>query len=169
MRCFGRLQLDDFFAGFAWILLLTTAILWTVIMDKVYYMKYVLSGMLPPTDIPRLFDAIRVYLHGSLAVLMMFYMGLWTIKINFLIFFKRLGYQINYFRIYWWCVTIFTVIAGAACLGNIQYSCLAVTVEESVAKCSTPSAVRYQDITLKVNCALDVLTDVLSKWLSPCS
>ncbi|KAJ4374837.1 hypothetical protein N0V83_001915 [Neocucurbitaria cava] len=130
-------------------------------MDKVYYMKYVLSGMMLPTDLPRLFEAIKVYLHGSLAVLLMFYIGLWTIKINFLIFFKQLGYQITYYRVYWWGITIFTVIAGAACIGDIQYDCLAVTVQESMAKCAGPAAIKYQDITLKVNCALDVLTDVL--------
>lgn len=150
-------------AGFTWVLLLATAILWTVIIDKVYYMKYVLSGMLPPTDIPRLFNAIEVYLHGSLAVLLMFYVGLWTIKLNFLMFFKQLGYQITYYRIYWWAITIFTVIAGIACISNIQYDCLAVTVEETMAKCSGPAAIRFEDVTLKVNCALDVLTDVLSK------
>jgi hypothetical protein len=161
LKLFSRLQLDDLFAGFAWILLLTTAILWTIIMDKVYYMKYVLSGMVPPTDMVKLFDAIQVYLHGSLAVLIMFYVGLWTVKINFLIFFKRLGYQISYYRTYWWVITVFTVAAGAACIGDIQYDCLAVTVEQTMAKCSQPAAIKYQDITLKVNCALDVLTDIL--------
>jgi hypothetical protein len=164
LRYFRKLLIDDFFAGGAWVLLLSTAILWTVLMNDLYEMKYVLSGKkLPGLGFMR---SIEQYLHGSMAILIMFYLGLWTVKINFLVFFYRLGAQITYYRVYWWVVTVFTLAAGAVCIGTIQYQCLAVSVEESMAKCSGASAIRFQDITLKVNCGLDVFTDALSESLS---
>jgi hypothetical protein len=126
-------------------------------------MEHVLAGMLPPDDLPRLFNAYTAYLHGSLGVLLMFYVGLWAIKIGFLVFFKRLGDRVRFYRIYWWAITVVTVVAGVACIGDIQYGCLAVPVQETLVKCAGPAAIRFQDTTLKVNCALDVLTDVLSE------
>lgn len=161
MRYFRRLLVDDYFAGVAWVLLLSTAITWTVLMDDVYEIKYVLSGLKFPGN--GFIHSLEKYLHGSMAVLMMFYLGLWTVKINFLVFFYQLGSKITAYRIYWWTVTIFTIAAGLVCVGTIQYQCLAVSVQESMAKCSGASAIRFQDITLKVNCGLDVFTDALSK------
>jgi len=158
-KYFHRLFIDDYFAGFAWILLVSTAILWTVIIDDLYEVKHVLSGeKVYDAGFPR---SLLRYLHGSLVVLLFFYLTLWTIKINFLVFFYRLGHQIREYRIYWWCVTVFTIAAGATCVGTIQYNCLAVSIEESMTRCSGGSAVRFENITLKVNCALDVLTDAL--------
>ncbi|KAJ8059985.1 hypothetical protein OCU04_011598 [Sclerotinia nivalis] len=159
---FHHLLIDDFFAGFAWILLVSTAILWTVIINDFYEIKYVLSGMKMPDA--NLFYSLGRYLHGSLAVLFIFYVELWCIKINFLIFFRKLGDQVRHYQIYWWIVTLFTVAAGAVCIGTIQYDCLG-SVEKAIAECAQPSAVRFEDVTLKVNCALDVLTDALSEFL----
>jgi hypothetical protein len=163
----GKLQLDDIFVGFAWSLLLATAITWTITLDDIYYMKYVYSSGLPPENLPRLYQSIRSHLHGTLSMLVMFYLGLWSIKINFLIFFRRLGYQITYYRIYWWVVVVFTALAGAACISDLQYSCAVVTVQEALESCSTPEFERFERTTLVVNCALDVFTDVLSKSSLP--
>lgn len=159
VKFFHKLQLDDLLTGVAWILLLATALIWTIIMDDVYEMKYVLSGQQYPTA--HFMTALGRYLHGSLAVLLMFYLGLWTIKLNFLTFFYRLGDQITYYRIYWWFVTIFTICAGITCIGTIQYECLAVSPERTSAICAGPEKTQYQNITLKVNMALDVLTDAM--------
>jgi hypothetical protein len=165
VKFFHKLQLDDILAGVAWVFLLATALVWTVIMDDVYEMKYVLSGKQYATA--HFMTALGRYLHGSLAVLLMFYLGLWTIKMNFLVFFYRLGDQVTYYRIYWWVVTIFTVCAGIVCIGTIQYECLAVPPEKSSAVCAGPDKTRFQNITLKVNMALDVVTDAMSKFFSP--
>ncbi|CAG8954818.1 hypothetical protein HYFRA_00004744, partial [Hymenoscyphus fraxineus] len=160
-KFFHKLLIDDFFACFAWVLQLSTAILWTVISSSLYEMLSVLSGQAYPTA--TFLHSLGQYLHGSLAVLLMFYLGLWTIKINFLLFFRKLGDQVkNYYRIYWWIVTVFTMAAGAVCIGTIQYSCLAIpTVQSLDGKCTQPEAIRFQDITLKVNCGLDVVTDAM--------
>jgi hypothetical protein len=144
-------------------LLLATAITWSVIIDNVYEMVGVLSGQQYPTS--TFLHSLERYLHGSLAVLIMFYMGLWTIKINFLLFFRGLGDQVkSFYWLYWWAVSVFTIAAGAVCIGTVQYQCLAVSTTESMAKCSGADAIRFQDVTLKVNCGLDVLTDALSTF-----
>lgn len=55
------------------------------------------------------------YMKGSIAVLFLFYVGLWTIKMSFLVFFYRLGEQVTYYRVSWWILTTVTVASGAVC------------------------------------------------------
>ncbi|CAG8975094.1 hypothetical protein HYALB_00008934 [Hymenoscyphus albidus] len=158
-----RLQFDDFLVSFAWMLLLGTALLWTVIINNFYEIANFLSGKAYLTaTFPH---SLEQYLHGSLAAWLMFYLVLWTIKINFLLFFRKLGDKVtNYYKIYWWAVLIFTLAAGIVCVGTIQYDCLAVTFEQSTASqgtCAGPKDIKFQDFALKFPAALDIITDAL--------
>jgi hypothetical protein len=165
----GKLQLDDYFVAFAWSLLLATAIIWSTTLEEIYYMKHIYSSgiRITPENSPRLFTAIRTHLDATISMLVMFYIGLWSIKINFLIFFRRLGYRITYYRVYWWIVAIVTGLAGIACISDLQYACVVVTVQESLETCSTPKIEKFEKDTLIINCVLDVFTDVLSKNYLP--
>ena len=49
----------------------------------------------PPADF---LASLRRYSSGQLAVLLIFYVELWAIKMNFLIFFRKLGGQVVYYR-----------------------------------------------------------------------
>jgi hypothetical protein len=164
IKCFRRLLADDYITGFAWILLLATAIVWQVIVPDLYEVMEVGAGMRMPSS--NFLNNLIQYSRGQLSVLLMFYTGLWTIKLNFLVFFRKLGGQVTYYRIAWWCVTIFTICAFFTCIGTIQYNCLAGDAQWIAMNCTNASSIRFQDITLKVNCGLDVLTDALSKSAS---
>lgn len=65
------------------------------------------------------------YLRKSVAVIIFFYTGLWSIKLSFLIFFRRLGQNVRNQKIVWWSVLIITTASYFACLGDIDYKCLA--------------------------------------------
>jgi hypothetical protein len=138
-----------------------TVLFHLVIAPDMYEMSEVGAGLRMPSV--NFVANIQRYNRGALSVLILFYFGLWAIKLNFLVFFYRLGSQVTYYRIAWWAVTIFTMAAFLQCVGTIQYSCMSNTFEYITANCTGEAAVRWQDITLKFNCAVDVLTDALSK------
>lgn len=162
IRVFRRLLADDFFTLFAWVLLFATAMLWNANMDGLYELAYVSAGLKVPSKdfVPR----VERFTKGTVAVIFMFYLGLWTVKMNFLVLFYRLGAQITHYRVAWWIVTIFTVCVGLSTFGTIHYVCLASPFEYLVQHCRTPAAIRFQNVTMKLNCAWDVFTDGLSKF-----
>jgi hypothetical protein len=160
IKTFRRLLPDDYLTSFAWIVLLATTILWQVIAPDMYELMEVTAMVRMPSA--HFVEHAERYMKGSLAVLFMFYVGLWTVKMSFLLFFYRLGSQVTYYRVSWWIVTCITVACGAVCLGDIQYHCLADSLAVVSAKCLSGDAIQFQNITLKVNCALDVFTDALS-------
>ncbi|KAI4258269.1 MAG: hypothetical protein L6R42_005202 [Xanthoria sp. 1 TBL-2021] len=106
-------------------------------------------------------QAAGSYFKATLAIIVLFYSALWSIKISFLLFFRRLGNNVRGQRRIWWPVLGVTVATYFACIGSIQYACLVSSFEYLAANCATPAATSFQQITLKLNCAWDVITDCL--------
>jgi hypothetical protein len=52
------------------------------------------------------------------------YFGIWSIKLDFLLFFKRPGTQITTYLVFWWAVLFVTMASGAVNLGLYQYQCV---------------------------------------------
>ncbi|KAI4269593.1 MAG: hypothetical protein LQ337_007189, partial [Flavoplaca oasis] len=121
---FGRLQPDDALVLFSWIALLLNAILWHIGQDALYENIAVSSGQLypPPPDFSR---RTEKYLRRSVAVIIFFFTGLWSIKLAFLLFFKRLGQNVRHQDKVWWVVLSITIATYVACVGTIDYRCLA--------------------------------------------
>lgn len=126
VRCkiFGRLHADDGLVFFAWTLLLTNTILWQTGKDALYDTIAVSTGQRFPPPINFEHNSEQ-YLRKSVAVIVFFYTGLWSIKMSFLIFFKRLGQNVRNQGLIWWSVLIITTASYFACLGDINYKCLA--------------------------------------------
>ena len=99
------------------------------------------------------------YSKSIVAVLILFYSSLWSIKISFLLFFRRLGQNVRHQEFLWWPVFGFTLATYFACIGATHYSCLVRSIEYIATECSKPSAISSQNVFLKLNCAWDVLTD----------
>jgi hypothetical protein len=159
IKCFRKLLADDYLAGFAWFLLLTSACIWHMTIDGMYELAYVSSGVALPTA--NFMHNAHRFLLGSNVALVMFYVGLWSVKLSFLVFFYRLGNHFRAYQILWWIVLAFTIMSGIACIGSIQYHCLSDPFEKVAMNCSSEKAIRWQEVTIKVNCALDVVTDVM--------
>lgn len=124
LRVFRRLYADDGLVLFAWIVLLVSAALWQTGIDALYENIAVSSGQLypPPANFPR---RTEQYLRKSVAVIVFFYTGLWSVKLSFLIFFKRLGHNVRHQNTVWWAVLAINAATYLTCLGTIEYRCLA--------------------------------------------
>ena len=124
LKVFRRLHADDALVLFACIMLFINTVLWQSDVDDLYENIAVSAGQLfpPPTELPHNTER---YLRRSIVVIVLFYTGLWSVKLSFLIFFKRLGHNVRHQSILWWFVLIVTVASWVTCLGTIEYHCLA--------------------------------------------
>lgn len=145
----------------AWIPALCTAIDWQVVSKFMYKFILVTSGQVWPPPQNFIHDTERYY-KGSMVVLVLFYTSLWSVKISFLLFFKRLAQDLTALRIQWWVIFVFTILSYLACFADTQYWCLVAPLPKIFEKCSTDSAIYWTLFTLKFNCAMDVVTDCLS-------
>lgn len=130
-----------------------------------YYIMAVSAGLeLPGEGFAPLAES---YFKSTVAVIVLFYSSLWSIKISFLLFFRRLGKNVRGQKVVWWPVFGFTLATYFACIGTIQYPCLVSSFAYLAANCSTPAATSFQQVTLKLNCTWDVITDCSSESTGP--
>lgn len=166
---FKRFYFDDAFVVFAWLLALSTAIDWQIIAWKMYSYVSVTSGQLSPPR-PDFEADTESYYDGSLAIMVFYSTSLWSIKIAFLLFFKRLGQNIGGGqRLLWWSIFGFTMATYFVLIGDIPYSCLVGPLPKLRATCSSDKSISFQTASLKLNCAFDVITDLMSEFAPICS
>ena len=127
LNVFRRLYADDALTLFAWLLFLVNTILWQTGKDALYQNIAVSTGKAPmPPTFPR---DTEVYLRKTVAIIVFFYSGLWSVKFAFLLFFRRLGQSVQNQKVIWWVVLVVTASTYFACLGTIEYHCLAGSYE----------------------------------------
>lgn len=146
---FSRLYWDDFFAILGWFFSVPLAIQATLSYGK----DTKLSG------------GSNVFLSRPITQLF-FYTSLWSIKMSFLILFKRIGIcALNALRKYWTTVSVFTAAVYLILWTINPYSCW---VRKGLIACEMdPGVIRLTPIQLGLATAFDVLTDSLSKSLLP--
>ncbi|KAF7853248.1 hypothetical protein EAF04_010750 [Stromatinia cepivora] len=159
IKTFKSLYNDDIFAFLALVLALASAILWQVHAQEMFDLMAVSAQIkMPGADFVTRSEA---YSRASGVVIILFYSTLWSVKFSFLLFIRRLGSHVAKVEYLWWPITVFTICTYFACIGTIQYHCLFVPLTTIETKCTTDSAVNFQQVTLKLNCAWDVMTDAL--------
>lgn len=126
-----------------------------------YKILEVMAGLAAPG--PDFFDKTLVWLKVQLISELFFYTGLTAVKMAFLLFFKRLGHNVNRFDWFWWPVVGLVLAQYFICIGTVEYRCLLPTLEDLAGFCSTRQSGDFTSVTLKFNCAMDVLSDFLSK------
>lgn len=94
--------------------------------------------------------------------------GIWLIKLNFLLFFYRLGNQVTVYRIVWWICFVFNIGCGAGCFGILQYPCMFGSVETIFVRCATASALRDTYVCAIMTAVLDVVSDFASESFPRC-
>ncbi|TGJ81603.1 hypothetical protein E0Z10_g7142 [Xylaria hypoxylon] len=156
---------DDGLVIFPWILSLVTAALWQVTAKDMYYVFDVQSG-LAVYYLTEYLKSLRDWLTTSFVAELFFYTSLLSIKLSFLFFFRRLGSGINHFRYIWWPVLVITVGSYLGAVGNINYKCLIGTIKQTTGVCQTEHELSFTAGTLKANAALDIITDLMSRFLS---
>lgn len=162
-----RIFWDDVFVTFAYLLTLVTAILWQWQTPVMYWFLGIVAGTEPLTsDLADLYSKQILWLKVSLVVEIFFYTSLTAVKLSFLFFFRRMGDKVSRFNWYWWPVIMFVLAIWIATLGNIQYKCEIGSVQQlNSGYCKSEAASRFTSDTLKANAALDVLSDLLSKYI----
>lgn len=165
LRALQRIFVDDLLITLAYVLLVVSSALWQWGAKYMYQVLDANAGII--ADGVNVFRSMRLFLRVSFATELMFYIILLLFKLSLLFFFKRLSGHLDYFRYYWWIVLILSAITFVVAIGNVDYRCLLNPLDDIVVHCNSNSGTHFLTITLVVNCALDVLTDFLSK-LFPC-
>lgn len=93
-------------------------------------------------------------------------LGIWIIKLNFMLIFYRLGHQVRAYAIFWWAAVVVIVACGAVLLGILPYDCMFEDSGWVNVHCSTASKMSYIYSVYKANVAVDIVSDFISE-LSP--
>ncbi|KAK4460393.1 hypothetical protein QBC42DRAFT_348055 [Cladorrhinum samala] len=159
IRTQRRIFWDDALAIFAASLTVVVSGLWQWQAPEMYKILPVLGGFAAPGA--DFVDKTLTWLKVQLIAELFFYTALTAVKLAFLLFFKRLGHNVDRFKWFWWPVTVFVVATYAVCLGTVHYRCLLPTFEDVVGYCASKESGDFTVVTLKFNCAMDVLSDFL--------
>lgn len=89
--------------------------------------------------------------------------GIWLIKLNFLLFFYRIGHHMRAYRIAWGVAVVFCIGCGAACFGQIQYECMFGDLEMRFVTCTTAAYTKASYISVIMTAVIDILSDCASK------
>ena len=154
------LSWDDALVTLAWVLALFSAICWQLVGGFLYDFLKVRSGQQAPHD-NQVAD-IENYYTGQLVVLVFFYTSLYLVKFSFLLFFKRLGRNVQSQKYLWWPVFVFTIASYLTGIGTISFKCLINPFSVIVDQCFSHKSIMFNVVTFKVNAALDVVTDFSS-------
>lgn len=118
----------------------------------------------PGPDFP---DRMSAGLRASGIVLILNIVGIWLIKLNFLVFFYRLGHQVRAYLIFWCVAVVIVVGCGAVLLGIIPYSCsFDDNFSHQTHQCASVSSVSHIYTMYKLSIVLDVLSDAISEFLN---
>ena len=121
LKSFRRLYSDDYLVFAAWLMLLAFAIIWQIEAPTLYLQYNVQSGLAPFT--PGFINRDTELLRSIAPVSILFYSCLWAVKISLLLFFRRLGSNVKGQRIWWWSIFVVTLLAWAACIGDLNWRC----------------------------------------------
>ncbi|MCJ1314667.1 hypothetical protein MMC25_008349 [Agyrium rufum] len=159
MKVFRRLFSDDIFVVLSWLFFLANVILYQEMTDTIYLTINVFAGLeAPPADI---LQRTLVFLHEELAANLLFLASIWSIKISFLLFFKKLGNNVSKQYALWWIVFWGTLIGFVISLATTEYRCTTAQKAATVLTCATPAAVERTRRSLQVTTAFDIITDVM--------
>lgn len=158
--CFRRLFVEDYLMLAALILLLVTTTLSQLFAQSIYGLDNVSNGATPtPSNLEETSMDLRIFT----ALTVLSYVGIWLVKLNFLLFFRRLGNHVPKYRITWWFVLAFNLAAGATAIGLVNYKYTISPTDLVFATYTSIETVRATYIGFTVSCSLDAMGDALSE------
>lgn len=159
---FGRFLIEDYLMASSLVLLLVTTIAGQVSVQYIFQMVAVSNGeIMPPADF---LDDTSTGLRSFASLMILNYVGIWLIKLNFLFFFRRLGNHVDKYRYLWWFVLMFNLAAGVTCIGLIDFKCVLPPAEEIFATCNGIYAITASYTAAKATASLDAVGYALSEY-----
>ncbi|KAI1746707.1 hypothetical protein F4782DRAFT_41077 [Xylaria castorea] len=156
--CFHRLLFEDYLILLALLMHSTEAILIQIYIPFVYKLESVQNGEIPG---PNFFSVAREGFVGVGTGILITIFGVLIIKLNFLLFFRRLGTHISKFNFLWWSVLVFTVAGTITQVGTLQFGCFFGDVNYIFSQCSTPETNKRSKINSIYSSVVDALSDFL--------
>lgn len=165
--CFGRLLLEDYLVLVSTAILIGVAATLQSFLGDIYYMMHVQNGTeaIGADFITRMLSGLK----ADGAVLVLCTVGVWLVKVNFLVFFHRLGHHIKSYLIFWWVALVLVIGCGVVLLGVIPYKCEFGSFTQIVVECSSDSYLDHIYTMYKVSISLDILSDAISESNLPCA
>jgi len=152
--------IDDWLMLFALVLMCGVSVISQLVLEYVYAMRAVGSGEVMPG--PTYLEEMQMGMRGFGVAGILWWVGIWTVKLNFLIFFYRLGSQITGYRIFWWIVLVFTVGCAATSIALMQFKCMFGDVmSDIVPTCNTSAPWHETYLRFQIGVILDCVSDVL--------
>jgi hypothetical protein len=106
---------DDCWVIFAWLSVLTMAILQTQQMDSLWYTTYLIAGRLDFTDVEGISKMQIELKRWQFPIIKLFWTTLWAIKASFLALFYRVIKPLPVLRKLWYAVCVFCALAYIGC------------------------------------------------------
>ncbi|KAI9839027.1 MAG: hypothetical protein M1837_002281 [Sclerophora amabilis] len=151
---------DDAFHVFALVTLLTSAFVYSWMVHVIYDIGLAVTGM-KMLDV-KFFDYdVPQFFRYQFGTILLFWITLWSVKISFLLFYRRFFDGLTKHIIAWWLVMIFTVGAFIGCCITFLTVCGTTANWFKVVQCGTyPSLIRMAE-SIKFSTAVDIISDVM--------
>ena len=119
------------------------------------------AGFRPPPD--DVAQKTHLWLAVSLIAELFFYTALAMVKISLLLFFRQIGQRTMRMFVYvWWALLLLVVGVWATNVATVHYKCLVKpSLEFLLVECLAEEETQAQLVSLRLNCALDVISDFL--------
>ena len=162
--CFGRLLLEDYLMLVALSLHIAEAVLIQLYVPAAYTLEAVQKGDYSRIG-PDFFSVLKTAFVAVGASVNMTMVGVLIVKLNFLLFFRRLSTNIPKFAIMWWAVLLFTVAGTMAQIGMQQFGCFFGSTDYIFSQnCAGEKALRRIFFNAIFSAATDALSDIFSKF-----
>ncbi|KAI1373880.1 hypothetical protein F4677DRAFT_427526 [Hypoxylon crocopeplum] len=157
LTCFRYLFAEDYLMLAALAILISFAAVLQRSISDIYLIQHVENQLAIPG--PDFQDRLASGLRGDGTVLILGTIGIWAVKLNFLLFFRRFGRQIRTYMVFWWIAFVIIVASGAVHIGVIPYDCQFGSLNHIVYDCSLTSNVSNIYMRYKASISVDVLSD----------
>ncbi|KAJ4303881.1 hypothetical protein N0V88_001479 [Collariella sp. IMI 366227] len=153
------LMLDDYWIVFAWLCILTMAILQMEQMDSLWYVTYLRAGRLvPDANTPKKSEQITRW---QFPIIKLFWTTLWAIKGSFMTVFFRLVKPFPILRRLWYGVAVFTIIAYIGCWLTSVLACSPPSNYFKAGMCIGEHEKWLQKFSVYYSTSVDVASDIM--------
>ncbi|KAH6847190.1 hypothetical protein B0I37DRAFT_374445 [Chaetomium sp. MPI-CAGE-AT-0009] len=159
--CFGKLVVEDYLMLVALTLHSAQAVLIQLYVGYMYDVEAVEKGNLSKIGPDFLANSNKAFIAIG-AGINITVISVLIVKLNFLLFFKRLGAHIRKFNIAWWIVTAFTVGGAIVLIGFQEFRCFFGGIEHIFSNhCVAEPVLRRIFIKCIFSAVVDAVSDML--------